>query len=335
VSLLQIWRPASYHGRRMRRDFFEGWYFKFVDAAEDHVFAVIPGVFLGRQAGASYSFVQTIDGSSGQTTFHRYPLEAFVAARREFHVEIGPNCFSSDRLSLDIDTPERRLKGDLRFSMLTPWPVTLAAPGIMGPYAFAPFMECYHGVVSLDHVIGGQLEIDGTAVDFTGGRGYTEKDWGVAFPQAWIWMQSNHFEQPGTCLTASVARIPWLGRAFRGFIVGFWHGGRLYRFATYSGARILNLDLTDRMITWRMEGRAGGRGDTAIYGLNLRASRAEGGLLHGPFRTDMLQRVSESLTAMVNVTLTRVRAGGDEQVYTGTGRHAGLEINGRLEEILG
>ena len=37
-----------------------------------------------------------------------------------------------------------------------------------------------------------------------GGRGYIEKDWGQAFPRAWIWTQSNHFgaDAPGTSLTA-------------------------------------------------------------------------------------------------------------------------------------
>ncbi|MCK7537696.1 MAG: tocopherol cyclase family protein [Marinilabiliales bacterium] len=30
--------------------------------------------------------------------------------------------------------------------------------------------------------------------DFSGGRGYIEKDWGHSFPSAYVWMQSNHFQ---------------------------------------------------------------------------------------------------------------------------------------------
>lgn len=45
----------------------------------------------------------------------------------------------------------------------------------MGPFAFVPFMECYHGIVSMDHIIQGELEIDGATVDFSNGRGYMEK----------------------------------------------------------------------------------------------------------------------------------------------------------------
>ena len=35
-------------------------------------------------------------------------------------------------------------------------------------------------------------------------RGYIEKDWGKAFPHSWLWLQTNHFTQPGTSLSASV-----------------------------------------------------------------------------------------------------------------------------------
>ena len=39
----------------------------------------------------------------------------------------------------------------------------------MGPFAFFPFMECYHGIVSMDHQVFGKLEINGEIVNFDGG----------------------------------------------------------------------------------------------------------------------------------------------------------------------
>jgi len=81
-------------------------------------------------------------------------------------------------------------------------------PGIAGWYAWVPRMETYHGVVSLDHTINGHLHIDDEEIDFNSGRGYIEKDWGASFSAAYIWFQSNHFEQLNTSLTASVAIIP-------------------------------------------------------------------------------------------------------------------------------
>lgn len=332
-DLRSIWRPALYHGRGKQPPFFEGWYFKLVDASEQHRYAVIPGVFIGREPGASHAFVQTLDGATGRTAYHRYPFEAFQAARDEFDIRVGPNRFRADRIELDIDRPEGRMAGELRFAGGAPWPVTLTSPGIMGPYTFAPFMECYHGVLSFDHSIAGSLSIDGATCDFTGGRGYIEKDWGQAFPKAWIWMQSNHFGEAavGACLTASVAIIPWLRGAFPGFIVGLRHGDQLYRFATYTGAVIARLDLADTHVTWHMTGRTGPR--HTPHRLEIVAWRAEGGLLHSPERVVMLQRVLESLTARIDVRLLALTGGQEGVIFERTGRHAGLEIVGPIQEI--
>lgn len=329
----RIWRPAQYHGIGKRRNFFEGWYYKLVDASEQHAYAVIPGVFLGATESVSYCFVQTLDGSSGQTTFHRYPLADFQASRTKFDIAIGPNRFWADHLALAIDAPDRQMRGELALVGLKPWPVTLFSPGIMGWYAFVPLMECYHGVLSFDHRIDGRLQIDGRDLSFSGGRGYTEKDWGRSFPSAWIWLQSNHFGTEGTSLTASVATIPWLGSAFRGFIAGFWHRGQLYRFATYTGASIETLTVTDREVVWRVSGQAGTGPCRRAYRLEIVADRAEGGLLHAPLRQAMLPRVAESLTAKIAVRLWRREARCEQLVFDAEGHHAGMEINGELQKL--
>lgn len=336
TRLKSIWRPAAFHGFGRRADFFEGWYFKIVDRSEQRRYAIIPGVFLGKDGVDSHSFVQTLDGASGVTRYHRYPLEAFAAAPAAFDICIGANRFTAHGIELNIDRPEQRLMGRLAFDGVTPWPVTWRSPGIMDWYSFAPFMECYHGVLSLDHAVAGQLIIDDKAVDFHGGRGYMEKDWGQAFPRAWIWMQSNHFAAAGVSLTASVARIPWLGTAFRGFIVGLLCQGALYRFASYTGAVIERLHVTENQVFWEMRGPVAHGGVRRLARLSLVAHRDEEGvdLLHAPMRTAMLQRVLESLTASVDVTLSVEVGGRTVEVFAGRGRHAGLELGGNLEEIL-
>lgn len=318
-----IWRPAMYHGHAKRRNFFEGWYYKFVDASEQHIHAIIPGVFLGKDSSTSHCFVQVLDGATGHSTYHRYPLDQFWASDDELDLRVGPNRFYLDHIQLDIDEADRSLRGELLFDGVTPWPVTAASPGIMGPYTFAPFMECYHGVLGLDHAVRGSLMMNGATVNFDGGRGYIEKDWGRAFPQAWVWGQSNHFERVGTSITVSVATIPWLRTSFRGFIIGLWHDRKLYRFATYTGAKITSLRLTDTHVVLRVEDKR--------HRLEVDAARSEGGLLHAPYRTDMLQRVTESLTANIAVKLID-QAG--KVIFEGGGRHAGLEINGEIQQIL-
>ncbi|HZY41040.1 MAG TPA: tocopherol cyclase family protein, partial [Anaerolineae bacterium] len=293
-------------------------------AAERHVHAVIPGVFLGKDAATSHCFVQVLDGATGHSTYHRYPLDRFWASEYELDLRVGPNRFYLDRIQLDIDDADRLLRGELHFDGVTPWPVTLTSPGIMGPYSFAPFMECYHGVLGFDHAVRGALMMNGATINFDDGRGYIEKDWGQAFPRAWVWAQSNHFDQRGTSVTISVATIPWLRTSFRGFIIGLWHDRVLYRFATYTGATISQLRLTDTHVVLRVEDKR--------HRLEIEATRSEGGLLHAPYRTDMLQRVTESLTATAAVKL--IDRSDGSLIFEGTGRHAGLEINGEIQQIM-
>jgi tocopherol cyclase len=330
-----LWQPALYHGHGKSNRFFEGWYFKLVDATRQRRYAIIPGIFLDDGDGRdSHAFVQVLDGMQATVTYVRYPVAQFHADRRTFDIRVGPNHFRTDRLRLDLsaaqDAPIQRITGEVRFQQQVPWPVTLTSPGIMGWYAYLPFMECYHGVVSLDHALTGALTIDGEPVDFAGGRGYMEKDWGQAFPSAYIWFQSNHFPTPGTSLTASVATIPWLGSEFRGYIVGLWHAGTLYRFTTYTGAKITRLDLSASHVDWTLTGRTAG----ALHRLTLRAARAPGGMLLSPERAAMQERVAESMTAAVEMKLERITGRQVETIFSGTGDCASLEVVGDLDRIV-
>ena len=231
--LRATWFPDEYHGWGRTRRYFEGWYFKVVSPDERHAMAFIPGISMNEH-GYRHSFVQVMDGKACRAQFHRFTAEDFRPRERQFGVEVGDNYFSGQNMRLALPG----ISGEIRFHHTTPWPKMLGAPGIMGWYSFVPFMECFHGIVSLNHSLEGKLIIENTEIDFTGGRGYIEKDWGRSFPRAYVWMQANHFDSHDrVSLMASVAHIPWLGSYFIGFIGGFWLEGRLFRFATYTGAR--------------------------------------------------------------------------------------------------
>ena len=318
-----LFHPERYHGHRRRPPFFEGWYFKLVDASETERYAVIPGIFLSDDPDRHHAFVQILDGSTGEATYHRYPADAFQAATDRFEVEIGPNRFSEEHLVLDIADELRTVRGRVHLGSPVPWPVSLTRLGIMGPYGWVPRMECNHGLVSFDHSLEGALAIDGGGVDFTGGRGYTEKDWGKAFPAGYVWMQTNHFGTPGTSFVASIAIIPWLFSSFPGFIIGLHHEGRLHQFATYTGAKTTDLHFTDETVEWTVTDRS--------KRLVIRAERARGGLLYAPTRTEMSDRVGETMLSKVAVTLTDARGG---TLFEGTGRNAGLELHGDLARLL-
>jgi len=52
------------------------------------------------------------------------------------------------------------VSGSVAFSEQVSWPVTLIWPGVMGWFAWMPFMECYHGVISFDHALKGSLSVE-------------------------------------------------------------------------------------------------------------------------------------------------------------------------------
>ena len=320
----KLMHPEGYHGHPNKTPFFEGWYFKLVDRTGQHRYAVIPGISMSQGGIGPHAFIQTLDGTSGKTDYHNFPLNSFSADRYKLNIKIGANIFTAQGMTLALPESDLQMTGHVVFSDLQPWPVTWYAPGIMGWYAWVPFMECYHGVVSMDHQINGALNISGTTVDLTGGRGYIEKDWGKSFPSGWIWMQSNHFSTEGTSFSASIAMIPWIGSSFRGFIIGLLHKGKLYRFATYTRAKTELLKLSTDSVFWIVQDR--------IHKLEIDARRTISGYLKGPSHSDMARRVPESLQASISVKLTTLSDG--KIVFEDSGLNGGLEIAGDLDTLI-
>lgn len=323
TRLRSILHPDAYHGHHETGPFFEGWYFKLVNAAEDERWCIIPGVYLGRNPADTHAFIQVMNGVTGESIYQPFDYSQFSSAVGQFEVHLGENRFTPQHIHLDLSNPTMTVKGDLMLNGVTPWPVTLASPGIMGWYAWIPGMECYHGVVSLYHTLQGTLEINQRGIDFSGGVGYTEKDWGQAFPKAWVWMQTNHFKHPGVCLTASAAIIPWRKHAFNGFIAGLWLDGVLYRFATYTGATLEEVTVTDQQAHMVVSNRS--------QRLELTAVRADGGILQAPTTHQMDRRIIETLSAQVQVRLLERSGSRWNERFTDTGQYAGLEVMGRLD----
>ena len=314
--LRKIYHPALYQGGQRSSRYFEGWYFKLDTADGLAPLAVIPGVSYERD-GASHAFVQLIHGD-GATAYFEYPIEAFAHSKRHFDIAVGPNRFSDSGISLDLAGEGGHAVGEVAFSPWSPWPVTLGSPGIMGPYRFTPFMECYHGVLSMDHAITGIIETGDGQTRFDGGRGYVEKDWGRSFPRAWVWAQCNGFERPGVSVMVSVARIPWLRGAFTGLIAGVLMDGRLFRFATYTGARLEYL----------MTG--GGAAEIVIadrrYRLVVKLGGAVPGELRSPVLGGMDGTVYETLRGQMSVTFDELVGGSYERVFEGQSRRAAFEL---------
>ena len=316
--LRATWNPDMYHGWGRKRRYFEGWYFKLVSADERAALAIIPGISMD-QAGNGHAFIQVMDGKACTARYHRFPATDFVPAARSFEVKLGGNYFSGQKIRLDLPN----LHGEIQFQEPQAWPKMLGAPGIMGWYSFVPFMECFHGVVSLHHHLNGVLNTDGDPIDFAGGKGYIEKDWGRSFPRAYVWMQTNHFDTADRAsLMASVAHIPWLGSYFIGFISGFWLDGRLFRFATYTGARKY-LEISDQSVSLIFK--------NPKTELRIRAHQAPGTALRSPISGEMTGKINESLQATIYAELLE----NGRQIFSGTARTAGLEVAGAVDILMG
>jgi tocopherol cyclase len=324
--MLDTWKPEIFHGRRKKKDFFEGWYFKIVDHSEKNAFAVIPGVSIASNPLKSHAFVMFLDARAQRMRYFRYPLDELKAGDKKFELTIGRSSFSIGDMKLNLEQGGYRITARIDFKDTFPWPVKLLSPGAMGWYAFVPGMECYHGILSMDHAIEGFVEADGIRTDLSGGRGYIEKDWGASMPSSWIWMQTNHFETNGVSLSGSIAKIPWIGNYFTGYIFGFLYDKKLYEFTTYSGAKVTELYVTDDNIRIRLENKA--------YRLDIDADRSEGVELPAPRLGDMTAKVNESLRSSILVTLIRKNGHGTELIYSGTGRNSGLEFVGNIVELI-
>lgn len=208
--------------------YFEGWYFKHQWGEE--TLALIPGFFL-EKTGRRGAFLQVIghDGS----WFIPYPAESFGRRADPPAIRVGESVFTPEGVRLHVEAPGLSLHGVIRYGFLTP-----PRGDIMGPFRFAPGMECRHCVRSLGHSLSGRIRLNGRLHNLDGGTGYIEGDRGRSFPERYTWTQCNTFGSRTTGVMLSAASIPYLGLRFTGCLASVWDKGREIRLATYTGAGV-------------------------------------------------------------------------------------------------
>ena len=315
---MKVYRPWAFQGSKKRKNYFEGWYFKHVSADRSQVWSFIPGISLSK--GKAHSFIQTINGISGETQVHEYTVEDFDASSRELNIQVGSSGFSTGGMSLELINDSQSISGTISYGSMDPYPSTLFNPGIMGWYSFVPFMECKHGVVSMQHSLSGSLEMNGKEVDFEGGSGYIEKDWGTSFPESWIWLHCNTFLNSKTSFTFSVAKIPWLGSYFIGFISYLRLEDRIINFSTWSKARIEKLSYSENTVHLILYNKE--------YNLEVTAQHHLSGQLKAPVRGSMERYIKESVDADIELALKDQKG---QVLFRDQGTRAGMEV---IEKIL-
>jgi tocopherol cyclase len=315
---MRLFKPHVFQGNLRNKNYFEGWYFKQVTSNLENVWSFIPGISLSPEGKTA--FIQVIDGISGYTAWFDYPLDTFLYDPASMKVKVGNSWFTEDGIHIDINQNGQSFSGELTFDHRTGFPSSVLSPGIMGWYSFVPFMECKHGVVSVNHTIKGSLNHNNKVIDFSGGKGYIEKDWGTSFPESWIWIQSNHFNEPHASFMFSVAKIPWLGNYFIGHICFLFLNGKFYRFATYNGSKIKSLTWSENLLSITIAG--------SKHVLEVSVIPNKGGHLKAPVSGKMSRIIKESIDSTVTLKLT----GKDGRtIFEDTGQRAGFEI---IEKIV-
>jgi len=315
-------KPEAFHGSRNKSPFFEGWYHKLTTKGNKSL-ALIPGIYHSGLSNNKTAFIMIFDGSNGKVYFEKYDSSDFKCSKTEYKLHIGPNYFSLDEIKLDINNNNFKLKGEVFSQNLKPWPVTLFEPGCMGWYAYIPTMECFHGILSMDHSLNGNLELNESLFDFSEGRGYIEKDWGRNFPENWIWAQANHFENNNASISASLATIPWKKMTFAGFIVGFYYDNMFYRFTTYRNTIIKDIQFDSNTLRWQLERRDLFLDLTIEKGLKP-------GLLYAPDKNDMIPKVNEYLDGTIRCQLYQ----NNSKIFDDTSNSCATEFIGDTSKLI-
>ena len=319
MILKLIKEPMIFQGRKKCSKYFEGWFFKLVSPDLKYSISVIPGIT--KNTNDTHAFIQTIininDGSESrhETHYHKFPLDDFKYNDEPFSLKIGSNTFSCDGMEINLLNNMYTLYGKINFSVFTKIKTTPIFPNIMGYYAYLPFMECYHGIVSMSHNLEGYLLLNEKQIGFNHGKGYIEKDWGTSFPKEYVWFQSNNFKSSDASIMCSVAYIPFLGTSFQGFICNLTFKDQEYRFASYNHSKLTIVNYTENII------------DIVItkskLRLELSAKMFDGGILKAPINGTMNNVIKEGLSGVVDVKL--INQSG-EILFIGEGNCCGIEL---------
>lgn len=200
------------------RGYFEGVYHKL--QSDNKTIAFIPG------RTDDEAFIQVI--TNGNSYYISYSIREYI--RRGDDIYIENNIFSKEGISINICNKDIVLKGNVKYTSLSP-----LKRNIMGPFQYIP-MECSHGVISMKHELKGNIKVNDLEISFNTGKGYSEQDRGNSFPKNYIWVQSNDFLND-TSIMLSIADIPI--NKFKGIICAMHHENKEYIFATYKGAKCL------------------------------------------------------------------------------------------------
>ncbi|MEA2135801.1 MAG: hypothetical protein QOC68_3710 [Solirubrobacteraceae bacterium] len=293
--------PRRAHGVR-----FEGYYWRFTDAAAGRVVIVLCGVC--RDAAGTWAVVALAGHPGGLVRSRIVPLAR--ADGSGLGVEAGDVLHgTTSTLRVDLG-PDARL--DVALQEPRPWPRRVF--GGIGAPQIVPGLPQYWHPHLLGARVAGEARLGETTVDLSGATAYAEKNWGPAFTEHWWWGQAQGFSDADACVAFAGGRIA-LGPA---------HGAPTAVVVALEG-RVLRLAPPFARMTTAV-GAAGWR----VHGRSARHTVELEGEAVGPpavlpvpvpGRREVTDRSHQYLAGRLRVVLRR----GRRTVFAGESSLAGLE----------
>ena len=310
-KLFLLTKPELFQGKKYLKnikDYFEGWYFK--NSANEKTISFIPGISISEKK--KNAFIQIITNTNSY--FINYDIKDFKFNNHPFSVQIKNNFFSTEKIHIDINELNLKIKGDIKYFNHTNIKTSLLNPNIMGPFSYIPFMECNHAILSMKNNIKGLIKINNQKIKFKSGIGYIEKDWGCSFPKSYIWLQGNKFHNKNTSFMLSMADIPFKIFQFRGIICILIINGKEYRFTTYNNTKLIKYNINNNQINIVLRKEK--------YTIIIKAQYDKRNKLVAPVKGKMKKDILESISSKITVTLKKK----NQTIFSAISKNCGLEI---------
>jgi hypothetical protein len=191
--------PPFADPRRAHGVAFEGYYWRFTDAAAARVAIVLCGVSI--DAAGPWAVVALASHPEGLVRSRVVPVAR--ADARRLGVEAADVLRgSAEALRVDLG-PDARL--EVALADRREWP-RRALAGI-GPAQVVPGLPQYWHPHLLGARVSGEARVGGAVVDLSRATAYAEKNWGPAFTEHWWWGQAQGFPSADACVAFAGGRI--------------------------------------------------------------------------------------------------------------------------------
>jgi hypothetical protein len=157
----KIKHPEFFQGDKKKNNYFEGWYYKLVTKDQKVSIAFIPGISINQKD--PHTFIQVFISRDDRLMTHYYKFDSsdFIYSHNQFQVQIDSNLFTLNELNVNLIDGDNSINGVIYLKDHIGLNKNIYQPNIMGPFAYIPFMECNHGVISMTSTLKGKLNIHG------------------------------------------------------------------------------------------------------------------------------------------------------------------------------